>query len=183
MNIFYASINLLWEIFLRLIQRGMRYPLSVFQIHMFLGLLLRIRNLFVRTRILPPTSKKRRKTWISTVLWLLYDFLFLQNDVNVHPKGISQKLFKFCCCWHLQGHWRKEQGIRGSGSASGSVPKLLSRIRNTDSYAGLINAEELIWTKKIYFVYWLSKEKFHKYWLKVSVLLPENLRAHLQLSV
>jgi hypothetical protein len=30
-----------------------------------------------------PESKKVRKTLISTVLWLLYDFLTLKNDDNV----------------------------------------------------------------------------------------------------
>ncbi len=38
-----------------------------------------IRNLFVRIRILPSTSKKmKKKTLVSTVLWLLYGFLSLK---------------------------------------------------------------------------------------------------------
>ncbi len=32
-----------------------------------------------------------RETWISTLWWLLYDFLFLKNDVNVPSKSIKQK--------------------------------------------------------------------------------------------
>jgi hypothetical protein len=32
-------------------------------------------------------KEKRRKTLISTVFGLLYDFLFLKNDVNVPSKG------------------------------------------------------------------------------------------------
>jgi hypothetical protein len=50
---------------------------------------------FVRIRIRPSTSKKRlRKTLISTVLSLLYDFLSLKNYVNVPFKKISIKLRK-----------------------------------------------------------------------------------------
>jgi hypothetical protein len=39
-----------------------------------------------------------------TSLWF---FLSLKNDVNVAAKGKEyEKLF---FCWHLEGHWRKEQ--------------------------------------------------------------------------
>jgi hypothetical protein len=48
---------------------------------------------------------------ISTVLWLLYDFLFLKKDVNVpsqrnkHKNSERKKIFY----WHLDVHWRKGQ--------------------------------------------------------------------------
>jgi hypothetical protein len=50
---------------------------------------IRIRNLFVRIRI--RKSKRCKKTLISTVLRLLYDFLSLKNDVNVPSKRNKRK--------------------------------------------------------------------------------------------
>ncbi len=46
-------------------------------------------------------AKILNKTLIPTVLWLLFDFLSLKNDVNVPSKRNKQKN------WHLEGHWRK----------------------------------------------------------------------------
>jgi hypothetical protein len=66
-------------------------------------------------RIFPSSSKNNKKSFIYTVLWLLYDFLFLKNDVNLpvflglpdpHPAPL------------VRGIW-----IRGSWFASISVPK------------------------------------------------------------
>jgi hypothetical protein len=56
-------------------------------------------NLFVRIpiriRILSSTSKKwRRKTLISTILWLLYDLLSLKNDINVPSQRNKHKNFE-----------------------------------------------------------------------------------------
>ncbi len=64
------------------------------RIHMFLGL--RDTDLD-----LDPDLQERivRKTLIPTVLWLLYDFLSLKNDVNVPSK--SNKSWR--------SHWRKKQ--------------------------------------------------------------------------
>ncbi len=39
-------------------------------------------------QILPSSRKIVRKPFISTVLWLLYDFLSLKNDVNAPSKSI-----------------------------------------------------------------------------------------------
>jgi hypothetical protein len=50
-------------------------------------------------------SKIVRKTLISTVLWHLYDFLFVKNDVNEPSKSNKQKNFFFIM--HLEGQWRK----------------------------------------------------------------------------
>ncbi len=47
-----------------------------------------------------------RKTFIPTVLWLLYDFLSLKNYVDAHYKEISRKT------WRLEGQWRKQQDPR-----------------------------------------------------------------------
>ncbi len=49
-------------------------------------------------------AKIVRKPLISTVLWLLHDFLSLKNDdVNVPSKSNMQKNF----CWRLEGQWQK----------------------------------------------------------------------------
>jgi hypothetical protein len=60
-----------------------------------------------RIRIHPSSSKKSKKNLVSTVLWLLYDFLSLKNDVNV--PSISRKKKKTYLCWFLENHWRKVQ--------------------------------------------------------------------------
>ncbi len=72
---------------------------------------IRIRNLFVRIRILPSTSKK-----INNLDFLLFcDFFmtyYLRNMVWMYlQKWVSiktwRKIIIFCC--HLEGHRRKEQ--------------------------------------------------------------------------
>ncbi len=73
-------------------QQDPRSSKPVFRILMFLGLLDSdpwIRILFVRNLL--STSKNWRKTLISTVLWILYDFLSLKNDVNVPSKRNKHK--------------------------------------------------------------------------------------------
>ncbi len=54
-------------------------------------------------------AKIVRKTLISTVLWLLFDFLSLKNDVKVPSKSNVQKNFflNLVFCWHLEGQWWK----------------------------------------------------------------------------
>jgi hypothetical protein len=60
-------------------------------------------------------AKKWRNILISTVLWLLFDCLSLKNDVFVSTlkrnkqKNLSKE--KNIYCWHLEGHWRKEQDL------------------------------------------------------------------------
>ncbi len=49
-------------------------------------------------------AKIVRKILIPTVLWHLYDFLSLKNDLKVPSKSNKQKNF---FCWHLEDHWRK----------------------------------------------------------------------------
>ncbi len=85
-------------------------------IRMFLGLLdphpIHILFVRIRIRILPSsTIKKWRKTLISTVLWLLYDFLSLKNDVNVPSKRNKHN--------NLLASWRSL--TKRTGSTSGSV--------------------------------------------------------------
>ncbi len=75
-------------------------------------------------RIFPSTSKKWRKFLISNVMWLLYDFLSLKNDVNVPSKKNKHKNL---------AKKKKKFGIGKSltkRAGSGSVSKM-SRIRNT----------------------------------------------------
>ncbi len=68
-------------------------------------------------------AKIVRKTLIPTVLWLLFDFLSLKNDVNIPSKSISRKTrIKIS---FLLASWMPVTKIAGAGS--GSVPK----IRNT----------------------------------------------------
>ncbi len=52
-------------------------------------------------------AKIVRKTEIPTVLWLLFNFLSLKNDINVPSK--SNKLKKLAFCLHFEGRWRKQQ--------------------------------------------------------------------------
>jgi hypothetical protein len=56
-------------------------------------------------------AKIVRKTLIPTVLWLLYDFLSLKNDVTVASKSNKLKNLEeeiiFSC--HLEDHWRKQE--------------------------------------------------------------------------
>ncbi len=58
---------------------------------MFFGLL----DLLVRGTDPDPDRQAKivRKTLIPTVLWLIFDFLSLKNDVNVHSKSNKQKNF------------------------------------------------------------------------------------------
>ncbi len=64
-------------------------------------------------------EKKVRKALISTVLWLLFDFLSSKNDVNLISKSNKQKnFFKLVFCWRLEGQW-----IAGSGSEIGSISR------------------------------------------------------------
>ncbi len=46
-----------------------------------------------RSRSFYHQAKIVRKPLITTVLWLLHDFLSLKNDVNVHSKSNKQKNF------------------------------------------------------------------------------------------
>ncbi len=65
-------------------------------------------------RILP-SSWKKRKTLISTVLWLLYDFLSLKHDVMYLEKVSKQTLL---------ASWRSLTKRAGSGSRSGFVSQV-----------------------------------------------------------
>ncbi len=68
---------------------------------------IRIR-IWLRSRILPKQTKKLRKYLISTVLWLLNDFLSLKIDVNVPT--VSNKLNnlekKPIFRWRVESLWR-----------------------------------------------------------------------------
>ncbi len=56
-------------------------------------------------------AKIVKKTLIPTVLWLLFDLLSLNNDVNAPSKSNKQKkfFFKLVFCWPLEDLWRKSQ--------------------------------------------------------------------------
>ncbi len=69
----------------------------------------------------PSITKQKivRKTLIPTALWRLFDFLFLKTNVNVASKSrvIRRKAFFYLVfCWHLEGHWRKQQDPDPLGS-------------------------------------------------------------------
>ncbi len=89
---------------------------------------IRILNLFVPIRILPSTSKKRKKNLdfycFVTSLWL---FIF-EDDENVPSKRNKH-------CWRFEGHWRKEQDPEPDPLVKGTDPRIrirtkMSRIRN-----------------------------------------------------
>jgi hypothetical protein len=51
-----------------------------------------------------PQAKKVRKTLISTILLLIFVFLYVRTDVNVPSKSNTQINFgqkKIIFCWHL----------------------------------------------------------------------------------
>jgi hypothetical protein len=50
-----------------------------------------VREVRIRIRILLSSNKNSKKPSIYTVLWLLYDFLFLKTDENVALKIKKQK--------------------------------------------------------------------------------------------
>ncbi len=62
-------------------------------------------------------AKIVRTTLIPTVLWLLFDFLSLKNDVNVPSKSNKRKFFYSI----LLASWKLMKKITGSGSRSGSI--------------------------------------------------------------
>ncbi len=68
-------------------------------------------------RILLSLRKIVRKTLISTVLWLPFDFLSLKNDVEVPSKSTMQKNF-LKQIRILLASWRSMLKIEGSGSGS-----------------------------------------------------------------
>ena len=82
---------------------------------------IRISNLYVRIRILPPTSKKFKKNLDFYCLWLLNDFLSLKNDVNVpsernkHKNLREKKLFLLA-----KRSWSGAGSTSGFASAAGS---------------------------------------------------------------
>ncbi len=75
-------------------------------------------------------AKKLRKPLIFTVLWLLYDFLFLKNDVKTFKKN-KQKIWKVknYFCWRLEGHWQNEQDPEPDPSVKGTDPRIRIRIQ------------------------------------------------------
>ncbi len=98
-----------WELWIRI------------RIRMLLGLPDQDHHYFVwiRIRILSSTSKSLRKTLISTIWWLLFDFLSMEADQNVSSKSNKQKNFKkkTYFCWYLApATWEK------AGSGSGPEP-------------------------------------------------------------
>ena len=85
--------------------------LRIRRIRMFLGLL----------NPNPSISKqKMRKALISSVLWLLFDFLSLKNYVKVPLKNSNMQENFFLKISFLLASWRSVMKIEGSGSASGS---------------------------------------------------------------
>ncbi len=69
-------------------------------------------------------AKIVRKTLIPTVLWLLYDFLSLKNDVNLAPRSNKQKntenIFFDFPSW---SHWPKKHLSEVQIPRSVSIPK------------------------------------------------------------
>ncbi len=75
----------------------------------------------------------------------MYEFLSLKNDVNLPSKSSKQNT----CCWHLEGHWRKEQDsdplVRGTDPRI-RIRSKMSWVRNTDlQYWRMIVWPESAW--------------------------------------
>ncbi len=66
-------------------------------------------------------AKIIRKTLIPSALWLLFDFLYLKNDVNVPSKSNKKNFFQKII--FLLASWRSMTKITGSASKSGSEPR------------------------------------------------------------
>jgi hypothetical protein len=103
------------------------------------GIRIRVRGTDLDSDLDTSIICSKNKLLISAVLWLLYDFLSVKNDVNVALKKETSKTF----CWHLEGHWWKEHDpergpdplVRGTDLRIWIRSKM-SRIRNTGSYLG-----------------------------------------------
>ncbi len=97
---------------------------------------IRIRQYFVRIRILPSSSKKSKKTldFFYSVFCTSFQLLSVKTDANVPSKSIKQKNFgkKNYFCWHLVSYWRNE--IVGSGSVSQRHGS-----ENSDQYQNLMD--------------------------------------------
>ncbi len=65
-------------------------------IHMFLGLRIRKSQVRIRLRIHPSSSKIVRKTLISTVLWLLYDFYQCSGTASGSRTEGSESFWQCC---------------------------------------------------------------------------------------
>jgi hypothetical protein len=102
-----AQVVLLWEAVLRIRIRS-RIPIR--RMHMFLAVpnpdldpLLRGTDPDPDPSIIKKNSMKNIDSYGSTVLWLLYEFLSLKNDLNVALKSNKQKNKMIFSC-HLEGH-------------------------------------------------------------------------------
>jgi len=102
---------------------------------------IRIRNYFVRIRILPSTSEKLINTLISAPYPLMTFYLWRLMYINVPTERNKQnKLEKELGNWNLGSHWRKEQDPESDPDPSIKCtdPRIririkISRIRNTES--------------------------------------------------
>ncbi len=151
------------------------------RIRMYLGLPSPDPSLFCTD---PDPSLNKQKVWktlISTILWLLFDFLSIKTDVNVPSKTMRNKLI---FCWHLVSHWRQTQyriwiqirksvvQIRGSGSGAkwhGSITK------NTyGKYIpyGICTCVSRSVNKAISMFMWLKKLVY--LWIEVRILAPRR---------
>ncbi len=76
-------------------------------------------------------AKIVRKIEIPTVLWLLFDFSSLKNDINVPSKRSKLKSKKLFFCWHFEGQWRKQQDpdLHPDSLVRGMAPRIQILIR------------------------------------------------------
>ncbi len=99
-------------------------------------------SLLVRIRVLPLSSKKVRKTLISNVFRLLWDFWSLKADVNVPTKSTVLSKTKLENTYFLLAFWKPLTKRAGFGSVSqwygfGDPDTKMSRIHNTASNSNL----------------------------------------------
>ncbi len=78
------------------------------------------------------------KYLISTVLWLLYDILFLRNDVNLPSKS---RYHNKQSTWCLEGHWRKEPNEPNPEAVQIRIRDSLVRGADPDPYQNAADPE------------------------------------------
>jgi hypothetical protein len=107
-----------------------------------------------RIRILPSSSKNRKKNVDSTVLWLLYDFLSSKTDVNVPSNSKKQENFRIRF---------SVVRIRGSGSVSkchGSGKQTWNH--KPTSFIQRVSLYERCWFPECQMVYFVCKRLLRK---------------------
>jgi hypothetical protein len=115
-------------------------------------------------------AKIVKKTLIPTVLWLLYDFLSLKNDVNIPSKSNKQKNFRNTGSPPFWAGWRRSHPSRPPDLSARTWWKPLCR-----TFSLCDNPT------KIYIITDIS-ESIILYWRCPSMVLGSNFQASCPVS-